>query len=51
MKFFKNENIESIKHIVEVVAIIIGGWWAYHNFNRVSQPTLAIREKAESTLK
>ncbi len=51
MPFPTKDNIERIKYIVEILAIIIGGWWAWKNFSKVTEPTLAIRGKTESTLK
>jgi hypothetical protein len=50
MQFFERENIERIKYIVEIVAILVGGWWAYNTFSKVTEPTLAIHGKTESTL-
>jgi hypothetical protein len=50
-EIFKKDNFERVKIIVEILAVLIGGWWAYDNFTKVTEPTLASRVKAESTLK
>src|ERR1700743_377049 len=51
MAFFDNNKIEPIKNIAEIIAILIGGTWAVWLFIKKDEPTLAIREKTESTLK
>jgi hypothetical protein len=51
MAFFEKDNMERIKNIAEIGAILIGAIWALWLFMKKDEPTLAIREKAESILK
>src|SRR5258708_6411720 len=42
--------IEAAKNIAEIVALIVGGWWAYSRFFATEAPSLEERGALESTL-